>query len=144
MHWRTRRKCWCYACIDLPGTNDDAMHALTYPVQVLMLWLSSIMLICWYLFDECICSIFWTWKWRHNNCIAFLWSCELQASSSLKFDNNRDVMFYIVFWVYHDFNHNVFLRHYDSRHDKLIKQYEYNWIGKHRHIQAKSFFMFTM
>ena len=26
-------------------------------------------------------------------------------------------------------------KQYDSRYDKLRKQYEYNWIGKHKHIQ---------
>ena len=26
-------------------------------------------------------------------------------------------------------------KEYDSRHDKLKKQYEYNWIDNHKHIQ---------
>ena len=30
---------------------------------------------------------------------------------------------------------NVAEKHYDSRHDKLRKQYEYNGINKHKHIQ---------
>ena len=31
---------------------------------------------------------------------------------------------------------NVAEKHYDSRHDKLRRQYEDNWIDEHKHIQA--------
>ena len=111
------------ACIDLPGASDDATTQQHYvDMLILIPWMPMFYI--------------WTWKWRHNNCITFLWSFELQASSSLKFDHSRGVMFYTVFCVLHVFNHNVFLGHYDSRHDKLRKQYEHNWIGKHKHIQV--------
>ena len=33
---------------------------------------------------------------------------------------------------------NVAEKYEDSRHDKLRKQYEYNWIHKHKHIQENN------